>query len=129
MPWRQPPLIQLGPTLGRQQHKDAARWGQQRENGSRHPGDEPQPAQADTLSGWFSIYCHTHPAGEHLGTRLWPPQLQAWGWKLLQSTPSCWTSGWDRFHMGGQGLDNHFQTTASGDVERVDLHARTHGAG
>lgn len=78
-------------------------------------------------SGWFSVYCHTHPAGGHLGTRLWPPQLQAWGWKLLRSIPSCWTSGRDRFHVGGQCLDNHFQTTAAGDVECVDLHAHIHG--
>lgn len=26
-------------------------------------------------------------------------------------------------HTGGQGPDNHFQTAAAGDGERVDLHA------
>lgn len=52
--------------------------------------------KADVLSGWFSIYRHTHPAGGRLGTGLRPPQLRAWGRKPPRSAPGCWTRGRDR---------------------------------
>lgn len=78
---------------------------------SRNPGHKLQPAQGDTLAGWFSVYCHTHPTfrDKAASTALQGGQ----GWINHFQAPA---ERGDSQTQGGTSLEGHFVVRSSREV-------------